>query len=201
MIFLFIFIAQLLLEIALFWWRKISKKYNNFQILNVLDCAPPPPFSTPSSCRRQQHKLRLCNVEVTRLSEFPRLHLRNLLAERFKMSKEKRGLCARVNFPLYCVEALDSRHVLVAGGGGPANTGVKNGFVSDFHYFFKIIFLRWWNYPYSGNIWDNARRWQICRNGSDEARDWRQSGHELRLSLGWKKILSGVWPGKPLPVV
>jgi len=46
------------------------------------------------------------------------------------MSKEKRGLFARVNFPLYCVEVLDSRHVLVAGGGGSANTGVKNGFVS-----------------------------------------------------------------------
>ncbi|XP_059477452.1 prolactin regulatory element-binding protein [Neocloeon triangulifer] len=45
-----------------------------------------------------------------------------------KTRQDKRGLFARVNFPLYCVEMLDSRHVLVAGGGGAANTGVKNGF-------------------------------------------------------------------------
>lgn len=40
------------------------------------------------------------------------------------------GLLARVNFPLYSVEMLTSRHVLVAGGGGSAKTGVANGFVS-----------------------------------------------------------------------
>lgn len=40
------------------------------------------------------------------------------------------GLLARVNFPLYSVEMLTSRHVLVAGGGGQARTGVANGFVS-----------------------------------------------------------------------
>lgn len=40
------------------------------------------------------------------------------------------GLLARVNFPLYAVEMLTSRHVLVAGGGGSAKTGVANGFVS-----------------------------------------------------------------------
>nr|CAD7458438.1 unnamed protein product [Timema tahoe] len=38
------------------------------------------------------------------------------------------GLLARVNFPLYTVQMLTSRHVLVAGGGGSANTGVANGF-------------------------------------------------------------------------
>ncbi|CAD6996733.1 prolactin regulatory element-binding protein [Ceratitis capitata] len=38
------------------------------------------------------------------------------------------GLLARVNFPLYAVEMLTSRHVLVAGGGGSAKTGVANGF-------------------------------------------------------------------------
>lgn len=42
----------------------------------------------------------------------------------------KEGLLARVNFPLYSVEMLTSRHVLVAGGGGSSNTGVANGFVS-----------------------------------------------------------------------
>lgn len=41
------------------------------------------------------------------------------------------GLLARVNFPLYSMEMLTSRHVLVAGGGGSANTGVANGFVSS----------------------------------------------------------------------
>lgn len=44
--------------------------------------------------------------------------------------KTKDGLLARVNFPLYSVEMLTSRHVLVAGGGGSAKTGVANGFVS-----------------------------------------------------------------------
>ncbi|GAB0091862.1 prolactin regulatory element-binding protein [Sergentomyia squamirostris] len=38
------------------------------------------------------------------------------------------GLLARVNFPLYSIEMLSSRHVLVAGGGGSAKTGVANGF-------------------------------------------------------------------------
>ncbi|XP_013115020.1 prolactin regulatory element-binding protein [Stomoxys calcitrans] len=38
------------------------------------------------------------------------------------------GLLARVNFPLYAVEMLTSRHVLVAGGGGASKTGVANGF-------------------------------------------------------------------------
>uniref|UniRef100_A0A1B0G0U4 Uncharacterized protein n=1 Tax=Glossina morsitans morsitans TaxID=37546 RepID=A0A1B0G0U4_GLOMM len=38
------------------------------------------------------------------------------------------GLLARVNFPLYAVDMLTSRHVLVAGGGGSSKTGVANGF-------------------------------------------------------------------------
>lgn len=42
--------------------------------------------------------------------------------------KANDGLLARVNFPLYSVEMLTSRHVLVAGGGGSAKTGVANGF-------------------------------------------------------------------------
>lgn len=40
------------------------------------------------------------------------------------------GLLARVNFPLYAVDMLTSRHILVAGGGGSSKTGVANGFVS-----------------------------------------------------------------------
>lgn len=43
--------------------------------------------------------------------------------------KSNVGLLARVNFPLYSVEMLTSRHVLVAGGGGSSKTGVANGFV------------------------------------------------------------------------
>lgn len=43
---------------------------------------------------------------------------------------ESRGdLAAKVNFPLYGVEMLTDRHFVVAGGGGPAKTGVSNGFV------------------------------------------------------------------------
>ena len=45
--------------------------------------------------------------------------------------KNKEGLLARVNFPLYTLQMLTSRHVLVAGGGGSSNTGVANGFVSE----------------------------------------------------------------------
>ena len=43
--------------------------------------------------------------------------------------KPNDGLLARVNFPLYCVEMITSRHVLVAGGGGSSKTGVANGLV------------------------------------------------------------------------
>lgn len=50
--------------------------------------------------------------------------------------KTKDGLLARVNFPLYSVEMLTSRHVLVAGGGGSSKTGVANGFVSEIICFF-----------------------------------------------------------------
>lgn len=47
-------------------------------------------------------------------------------------SKKKTSDCllAKVNFPLYAAEMLSSRHLLVAGGGGSAKTGVANGFVS-----------------------------------------------------------------------
>lgn len=44
--------------------------------------------------------------------------------------RKKHGLLARVNFPLYTLQMLTSRHVLVAGGGGSSKTGVANGFVS-----------------------------------------------------------------------
>jgi hypothetical protein len=36
----------------------------------------------------------------------------------------------RINFPLYSVSPLSCNHVIVSGGGGAANTGVFNGFVS-----------------------------------------------------------------------
>ncbi|XP_035777601.1 prolactin regulatory element-binding protein-like [Anopheles albimanus] len=42
--------------------------------------------------------------------------------------KPSDGLLARVNFPLYSIGMLTSRHVLVAGGGGASKTGVANGF-------------------------------------------------------------------------
>ncbi|XP_022918698.1 guanine nucleotide-exchange factor SEC12 [Onthophagus taurus] len=44
------------------------------------------------------------------------------------MTQKKDGLLARVNFPLYTVQMLTSRHVLVGGGGGSSKTGVANGF-------------------------------------------------------------------------
>ncbi|XP_034941483.1 prolactin regulatory element-binding protein [Chelonus insularis] len=42
--------------------------------------------------------------------------------------KNKGGLLARVNFPLYTIQMLTSRHVIVGGGGGSSKTGVANGF-------------------------------------------------------------------------
>lgn len=36
------------------------------------------------------------------------------------------GLLAKTDFPLYTVRALDEKHFLVAGGGGPVKTGVAN---------------------------------------------------------------------------
>ena len=35
-------------------------------------------------------------------------------------------LLARVNYPMYCVRTLSERHILVAGGGGSAKTGIAN---------------------------------------------------------------------------
>ncbi|KAF5285728.1 hypothetical protein FQR65_LT02256 [Abscondita terminalis] len=42
--------------------------------------------------------------------------------------RNRDGLLAKVNFPLYTVQMLTNRHVLVGGGGGSAKTGVANGF-------------------------------------------------------------------------
>lgn len=44
------------------------------------------------------------------------------------------GLLAKVDFPLYTLQTLTNRHVIVAGGGGASNTGVANGFVSMMHF-------------------------------------------------------------------
>jgi prolactin regulatory element-binding protein len=40
-------------------------------------------------------------------------------------------ILARLNFPLYTVQMLTNRHVIVGGGGGSSKTGVANGFVSE----------------------------------------------------------------------
>lgn len=42
--------------------------------------------------------------------------------------KEMPELLCRVNFPLYNVNMISPRHVMLSGGGGAANTGVRNGF-------------------------------------------------------------------------
>ncbi|XP_073987349.1 guanine nucleotide-exchange factor SEC12 [Rhodnius prolixus] len=49
--------------------------------------------------------------------------------------KNSEGLLARVNFPLYALQMLTNRHVLVAGGGGSSKSGVANGFE-----IFELIF-------------------------------------------------------------
>lgn len=48
--------------------------------------------------------------------------------------RKKDGLLARVNFPLYTLQMLTNRHVLVAGGGGSSKTGVANGFVGIYSF-------------------------------------------------------------------
>lgn len=53
--------------------------------------------------------------------------------------RKKDGLLARVNFPLYTVQMLTGRHILVGGGGGTAKTGVANGFVSIIYTIFLIL--------------------------------------------------------------
>lgn len=80
------------------------------------------------------------------------------------------GLLARVNFPLYAVEMLTSRHVLVAGGGGASKTGVANGFVSRTTR--KYLFRRHLNnfhfiFHFSGNI-RNLPQWStfLCPRSS-----------------------------------
>lgn len=45
---------------------------------------------------------------------------------------------ARINFPLYTVQMLTNRHVLVGGGGGSSKTGVANGFVSYMRIYIEL---------------------------------------------------------------
>lgn len=70
--------------------------------------------------------------------------------------RSQEGLLARVNFPLYSVEMLTSRHVLVAGGGGSSKTGVANGFVSVSHFvylhFKTLLLIEWFFIRLSGNL-------------------------------------------------
>jgi len=42
--------------------------------------------------------------------------------------QDRAELLCRVDFPLYAATMISPRHILLAGGGGAANTGVKNGF-------------------------------------------------------------------------
>ncbi|KAL1513313.1 hypothetical protein ABEB36_002735 [Hypothenemus hampei] len=42
--------------------------------------------------------------------------------------RNKDDILARINFPLFSLQMLTNRHVLVAGGGGSSKTGVDNGF-------------------------------------------------------------------------
>lgn len=54
-----------------------------------------------------------------------------LIQTYYKMGsrKNREDILARVNFPLYAVQMLTNRHVIVGGGGGSSKTGVANGFV------------------------------------------------------------------------
>ena len=60
------------------------------------------------------------------------------------MSTELPELLCRVNFPLYQATMITPRHILVAGGGGAANTGVFNGIVS-------LVAYQYGSYRYDDN--------------------------------------------------
>lgn len=47
--------------------------------------------------------------------------------------KNLNNILARVNFPLYTVQMLTNRHIIVGGGGGQSKTGVANGFVRNYN--------------------------------------------------------------------
>lgn len=57
-------------------------------------------------------------------------------------SKKYSQLLARVNFPLYTIAVLSDRHVLFAGGGGGAKTGILNVIVSIFKFNIRSFFYR-----------------------------------------------------------
>lgn len=42
------------------------------------------------------------------------------------MNKNDPSLICKISIPAYDVKVVGSRHILVAGGGGAAHTGVKN---------------------------------------------------------------------------
>jgi hypothetical protein len=57
------------------------------------------------------------------------------------MSSDMPELLCRVNFPLYQTCMISPRHILLAGGGGAAKTGVHNGFVRKFIDFFSYHYI------------------------------------------------------------
>ena len=44
----------------------------------------------------------------------------------FSSDQNTGQLLARVNYPIYVCKVLTERHILVAGGGGQAKTGISN---------------------------------------------------------------------------
>lgn len=93
--------------------------------------------------------------------------------------KNKGGLLARVNFPLYSVQMLTNRHILVGGGGGSTKTGVANGF--------EIFELSHDGYQF---IAEEVTRHETgpsvvmnCATFSDKKRSWIAAGQESHCQL------------------
>ena len=74
----------------------------------------------------QKSKIHL-NISVLAISQGFGILCGHFVA---KMVAELPELLCRVNFPLYQACMVSPRHLLLAGGGGAAKTGVFNGFVS-----------------------------------------------------------------------
>ncbi|CAD6228041.1 GSCOCG00006323001-RA-CDS [Cotesia congregata] len=114
--------------------------------------------------------------------------------------RNNEGLLARVNFPLYTIQMLTNRHVLVGGGGGSSKTGVANGFVCIFFYFTfthftyhgTVIYLEIFELSHDGSnfIAEEVTRHETgpsvvmnCASFNNSKKTWLVAGQESHCQL------------------
>lgn len=93
--------------------------------------------------------------------------------------RNKGGLVARVNFPLYTIQMLTSRHILVGGGGGESKTGVANGFeiFEVSHNGYNFIAEEVTRHETGPNVVMN------CATYNDGKKNWLAAGQESHCQL------------------